>query len=581
MRETEIAPTAPKDPEKKRDYFYIMRGKEIFGAKQPNGRGVQFIYENDGRLINSAQIVGNITDTDMLELLKTTAGFRKLVHSIGVSVETDNVEEEITFIFQMYGKEDVYGSGTNLKCVLSGDGLEKRIVLEEMDWSKEDAIPGQIRFEFDTPELLGKVSVRLYLNDGYVAPEILEEEVIDYNSIAYRAMIERSLMNLGNTKRLGKAISKARSGEAVTIAYIGGSITQGAGATPINTECYAYKSYKAFADNFGIGDNVHFVKAGVGGTPSELGMLRFDRDVLRNGSIQPDVVVVEFAVNDEGDETKGNCYESLIRKILTLPNKPAVVLLFSVFANDWNLQDRLSPVGALYDLPMVSVLDAVSPQFKQKKEEGRVLSKNQFFYDVFHPNNTGHTIMADCLTWMFKKAEEFIGTGDHKDEKPHTDELLKQTPAIGKTFEKVKLLDKRDCSASVEINCGMFTGIDTELQCVEMDMNLEGTPEFPYNWFYEGNQNMTQENGSFEMKITCRSLLLIYKDSGATDFGAADVYLEDKLVLTADPRKNGWVHCNAVILCQSEESKEHKVRVQMASGDENKKFTILGWGVVE
>ena len=80
-----------------------------------------------------------------------------------------------------------------------------------------------------------------------------------------------------------------------------------------------------------------FIKAGVGGTPSELGMIRFDRDVLRDGQ-QPDIVVIEFAVNDEGDETKGDCYESLVRKVLNLPWKPAVILLFSVFANDWNLK---------------------------------------------------------------------------------------------------------------------------------------------------------------------------------------------------------------------------------------------------
>ena len=59
-------------------------------------------------------------------------------------------------------------------------------------------------------------------------------------------MIERSLMNLGNTYRIRKAIEKARAGKEVTLAYIGGSITQGAGATPINTACYAYKSYQLF-----------------------------------------------------------------------------------------------------------------------------------------------------------------------------------------------------------------------------------------------------------------------------------------------------------------------------------------------
>ena len=106
----------------------------------------------------------------------------------------------------------------------------------------------------------------------------------------------------------------------------------------------------------------------------------------RDGEIQPDLVVVEFAVNDEDDETKGVCYESLIRKILDLPQHPAVILLFSVFANDWNLKDRLAPIGFRYQLPMADVLEAVSPQFTRPKEE-RVLSKRQYFYDVYHPTN--------------------------------------------------------------------------------------------------------------------------------------------------------------------------------------------------
>ena len=310
-------PAAPKDPEKKRPYFYIMKDKEIFGAKQEDGSAIHFIYESDGRLINSAQIVGNITDENMLRLLETVEGFGKLVHSIGVSVETDNPKEEMEFIFQMYGKKDLYGGGTNLRCSLTGDGMERRIYLSDYTWTEDDYIPGQIKFIMSVPEKMGKASVRFYLNDGYTAPEEVEEEAVDTKSELYCTMIERSLMNLGNTYRIRKAIEKARAGKEVTLAYIGGSITQGAGATPINTACYAYKSYQLFKSRFAMRDNVKFVKAGVGGTPSELGMLRFDRDVLRDGE-KPDIVVVEFAVNDEGDETKGDCYESLVRKILKL-----------------------------------------------------------------------------------------------------------------------------------------------------------------------------------------------------------------------------------------------------------------------
>lgn len=564
-------PTAPKDPEKKKPYFYIIREKEIFGAKLEEEKGVQFIYENDGRLISSAQITGNISDPNILELLKTTQGFRTLVHSIGVSVETEDSSSKVEFIFQMYGNKDIYGGGTNLKRSLTGDGIEEKINLCDIEWSEDDKEPGQIRFEFDTPEILGRANVRLYLNEGFSAPEVSEESEVDVSSEAYHTMITRSLMQLGNSNRLARAIKRAKEGKDVTLAYIGGSITQGAGATPINTGCYAYKSYKAFADRYGNGNNVHFIKAGVGGTPSELGMLRFDRDVLREGSY-PDVVVIEFGVNDEGDETKGNCYESLVKKVLMLPNQPAVILLFAVFANDWNLQKRLSPVGRLYELPMVSVLDAVSPQFPLTKETGRVISKNQFFYDIFHPTNAGHTIMADCITYLLEQTEQ------EKEVVDHTPKLLLKNPAIGDDFVSVKLLDKKNHNKAVNIWCGGFTETDTELQRVEMDEDLFGTPEFPYNWMYDGTKALGDP--TFELTITCRALLLIYKDSGANDVGKADVYLDGRKVLTADPRIVGWVHCNPVIVCNDKHSQEHILHIKMSQGDENKKFTILGFGYV-
>ncbi len=572
MEKTMSGIVAPKDPEKKRSFFYIMQDKEVFGAKASDGKGIQFLYQNDGRLINSAQIVGNIADAQILDLMRTTEGFRKLVHSIGVSAELEDeshVEEVLEFVFQMYGKTDLYGGGTQLRMQLQTDGVEQKLVLDDVEWSVDDKEPGQIRFEFSTPELLARVNVRLYLRDGFEAPEVQEDVKINFESEEYRSMIENSLMQLGDCERLKQAIRRAQNGEEVNICYIGGSITQGAGAVPINTECYAYKSWKMFQKAYGSG-NVHLVKAGVGGTPSELGMIRFDRDVLRDGRVEPDIVVIEFAVNDEGDETKGNCYESLVRKALALPKKPAVVLLFSVFANDCNLQERLAPVGEKYRLPMVSILNAVTPQFKQKTGQGRVLSKNQFFYDIYHPSNVGHTIMADCLMELFRKAEHLPLSQDKTPE-----DFLEITPAIGADFTYVALLDKKDFYEHAVIDCGGFTAQDSILQCVEMDDQLAMTPEFPYNWMYDGTK---KDKPYFEMKIKAESLLLVFKDSGEVDAAKAELYADGELIGIADPRMNGWVHCNAKILFQKKEYKEHTVRIQIVEGDEEKKFTILGFG---
>ena len=113
---------------------------------------------------------------------------------------------------------------------------------------------------------------------------------------------------------------------------------------------------------------------------------------------------------------------------------------------------------------------------------------------------------------------------------------------------------------------------------MEMDDSLTPVPEFPYNWMYDGS---VSEKPYFEMKLDAKAILLIYKDSGAMDVAKADVYVDGIKVFLADPHENGWVHCNPKIICEEKESREHTVRIQIAPGDEHKKFTILGFGYVK
>lgn len=409
-----------------------------------------------------------------------------------------------------------------------------------------------------------------YLQESEHIPEALIDPPVDFGSPSYRDMIAKSLLNRGNNKRLKAAIEKAKRGEPVTIAYIGGSITHGAGAVPLPVNCYAYKSYELFRKRFDSteGGSVRLIKAGVGGTPSELGVVRYDRDVLRDGTENPDIVVVEFAVNDAGDETRGNCYESLVLKALGGDGRPAVILLFSVFMNDWNLQDRLAPVGWHYDLPMVSIKDAVVEQFGLPRDQGGVISKKQFFYDIYHPTNSGHRIMADCLDWLFEVTDRSA-----PDEE---DALTDKPPLIGNDYVQTRLLNRQNGDRIAQIDAGGFRETDTDLQLAEKDDHDYGTPLFPHNWMHTAESG----GGHFTMTIRSKRLILVFKDSGSSDFGSAEVWVDGKHKLTADPHEVNWTHCNAVILYDEQESREHTVEIGMAAGSEHKRFTILGFGYV-
>ncbi|WP_228275723.1 SGNH/GDSL hydrolase family protein [Gracilibacillus oryzae] len=319
----------------------MMYEEEVKASHEINLQGEQ--------LINRARLTGCVTDEEILHLLEREEGFHTLVHSIGFTVNGDRKNnQDVIIVLQSGDKQKDYNTETLHKIPCPANGTEILLKLDDYQVSKNDKTFGKITLEFNQLSDKARVSMKCYLNKGYHVPEVSTEPV-DYRSERYKAMIRKSLLSKGNNYRLKTAIEKAENGEDITIAYIGGSITQGAGAMPIHTNCYAHKSYLKIKEMFGIngGENVHFIKAGLGGTPSELGVIRYERDVLRNGNVEPDIVIVEFGVNDADDETKGICYESLCLKILSNKNKPAVVLLFSVFVNDWNLQERLSPVGIL------------------------------------------------------------------------------------------------------------------------------------------------------------------------------------------------------------------------------------------
>lgn len=565
-------PVAPRDPEKKRQFYYLMKDKSVFAAPLPDGKGLTPIYLDGGRLVEASKFVGNLSDEKLIDMLKTAEGFKKLVHSIGVVVDGCGREKSCRFVFQFYGKNDLLGGGTLLEMPVSCNGSEHLLDLSSIDLTDEDKEVGQCRFEFDENGFTANVTVKLYLNDGFDAPIQEEDAPCDLTSKEFAEHVKNSVIQTGNTYRFNKAVEKAKRGEDTTIAFIGGSITQGAGAVPINTQCYAYKTYEAFKKLTGMDENIHYVKAGVGGTPSELGMIRYDRDVRKDGAIEPDVVIVEFAVNDEGDETKGVCFESLVRKIWNGASHPAVIILFSVFANDYNLEDRLSPVGRAYDLPMVSLKKCVTDQFYKTKETGRLLTKAQYFYDVFHPTNTGHSVMAMCLEQLMKDM-----TLNKCEEDTDFDKVVSP---IGTDFDTVVLLDRKDMPVNAVIDEGDFDGTDKELQAVEMNLDIKGTPEFPNNWRFDATKKGSF-NKPFTIELEAKRIVIVTKDSGSPLEGTIDVFVDGEYVRSINPLDNGWVHCNPLIVLNDKECKTRRVEVKMAKGSEDKSFTILGFGIVK
>lgn len=200
--------------------------------------------------------------------------------------------------------------------------------------------------------------------------------------------LDTVVVNRGNQKRLKNVMLQARRGEAVTIGYLGGSITMGSVATAPE-KCYAYLSCQWWKENFPQ-TKVEYYNAGIGATTSQFGVARVDEDLLY---ARPDVVFIEFSVNDDNNEHFKETYEGLVRHVYTSESAPAVVLLHnSFFSTGVSAEEIHTAVGRYYELPCVSIKNNVHARIAAGE-----LAAETITADDLHPNDAGHVMLAETV----------------------------------------------------------------------------------------------------------------------------------------------------------------------------------------
>ncbi len=242
---------------------------------------------------------------------------------------------------------------------------------------------------------------------------------------------------------------KVRSGEPVTIAYFGGSITAHHGWRP--------QSFEAIQEMFPE-SNMTMIPAAVGGTGSIVGVFRADQDLIKH---DPDLVFIEFAVNDGGDAVRRTkdvvrALEGIILKLKK--NKPDtdICFFYTMQTHDVDTVKKgfcqpavavHEQVASYYNIPsiyigpaVVKAIDAGTAVFKgtvMDKATGKDADgKLVLTQDNTHPVlPTGHRFYAETvIRGIDAMANTATGTGVSALPKPiygSTWELAKTIPADG------------------------------------------------------------------------------------------------------------------------------------------------------
>lgn len=353
-------------------------------------------------------------------------------------------------------------------------------------------------------------------------------------------MVARSLISTGNNFRIKKAINKAKKGEEVTISYLGGSITLG--TKKLKDRLYTISSFKYFKERFASGENVRYINAGMNGTSSIIGLIRLERDVLR---YNPDIIFIDFSVNDSKDSLHREIFESLVVRLLESENKPAIILLFVQSEAGYTCQGHMQAIGEHYKLPMISVCDAIMPEI----QAGRMLW-SEYADDNIHPGIRGNDLMTEFISHYY---ETVVCQQDDEEE------TLPQEPFYGTLYKYMKLID----------------GCNLAPLTMEGFQNANTIVEFPNGWIRDSNSNIS----CFKFTLSFKNLFIIYKESNKHSEGSIIVTVDGVHAgIYSGYSIFGWDNPVAKLVYSNDIEKEHLVEITMSAEDKNKDFTLLAFG---
>jgi acyl-CoA thioesterase-1 len=284
----------------------------------------------------------------------------------------------------------------------------------------------------------------------------------------------------------------------VTVAFLGGSITEGAGASEADTYSWRALTGKYLEERFA--DQVFdFINAGVGGTNSTLGAHRLQEHVLRLGRV--DLLFVEFSVNDDSDREESiRGMEGIVRQCRRLSPDTDICFVYTAAeknlsgSNPFNIAVH-EEVAEQYDLPSINFAARIYEATQAGQMEWTELAP-----DGYHPNDDGHALYASFL-------QEYLEIALVSNSTPLNSEITLSIPPPmeEQNYEYGSLLDFRAADHSDGFELRELTSEDPLM-----------------NWRF-GTEHMYTDSkeAAFSFTVTGQSagLLLLYgPDSGIFEY---------------------------------------------------------------
>ena len=352
-----------------------------------------------------------------------------------------------------------------------------------------------------------------------------------------KEIIEGSLVSCGDYLPWQVLFQKKK----LTVGFMGGSITEGYAQYQVYEKAYPRMFMQGLAAQ---GYDTEMLLCASAGMDTMQGNILSQHEIIDKS---PDLVFLEYAINETTLRHSVLSFESLLRKLLDQEHPPIVCILIVRTKAGYSCESFMRPIAEHYGLPCVCLPSGISAPLAEER-----LAWEEYADAESHPTPDGHHLLAECLLYLIENAREC------KEFKP----FILPEPWLDAPFEHLQWLGMQETD-----------GLRTNFA-------IESRTGGYYPTIWKG----TAPDGEWVLEIEARAIVLVFEAHRLPEYGSAKVLVDGKEV--THPLVNqsiihgnsiyGWGNAMPLVVLDEETPRLHRITLNVIEQN----FYLYGVGIV-
>lgn len=295
---------------------------------------------------------------------------------------------------------------------------------------------------------------------------------------------------------------------------------------------------------------------------THLGLALLDQLLTR---LTPDIIALEYAVNNSYDLDFAASFEGMIQKLLQTNPAASIIIICTCDEHGYSCESYMAEIAKHYNLPVISLSKALN--FGQNHN----FMWRDYSADHCHPTQDGQQLIADCIWRLFTETKDHTPVSMVTPMTSSNPLIIEQQSCFLYPKQGCFFSPKQPCFSNCYANATFYPA--HEIAQLGGFKLIEGKEPF-----FTAIAHVPGDGRPMHWTVSCKQAYLLYEQScDEKTAGRIEVQVDSSKAFIIDGYSiYGWDNPLIAPLFHNETKDQH-LTIRMANTDLNKTFRIYGF----